>query len=192
LIIDDIMKNENVDSYSCIKKIGFGRSSNVYRIGNKVFKIGRSKMRLTPNYPNNPYIIKSVMRRIVKFDDEELIFEVQEYVPSYVPTMKERERMYLNERKLGIIWIDPNKASFSKLEKENKIYWNRELNPSNEALSLTTTVGNDIMLHKGDIVINDADGFYTPNNDRLSGIKTSIAISDEVYEFEKKYLKSIK
>ena len=147
-------------------------------------------MRVTLNYPNNPYIIKPLIRKVVKFDDEEVIFEVQEYVPSYVPTTEEKEKLYLNLRKLGIIWIDPNSSNFSKLEKDNKIYWNRKLEPSDEALNLTTSVGNDIMLHKGDIVINDADAFYVPNNDRINGIKTCIAINKDVYEFEKKYLKS--
>ena len=192
LIVDEIMENENIKHYEDIKRIGIGRSSRVYKIGNKVLKIGRAKMRLTLNYPNNPYIIKPLMRKIIKFGLDEVIFEVQEYVPSYKPTKEEKEKLYLNLRKLGIIWIDPNSTNFSKLEKDNKIYWNKRLEPSDEALNLTSGVSSDIMLHKDDIVINDADAFYTPFCDRIRGIKTDITIIKDVYDFEKKYLKSKK
>ena len=85
MIINKIMENENITSYSSIKKIGYGSSSTVYRIGTKVFKIGKVKNKLTSNYSNNPYIIKPLIREIINFDNEEIMFEVHEYVDSYIP-----------------------------------------------------------------------------------------------------------
>ena len=36
-------------------------------------------------------------------------------------------------RELGIVWIDPNNANFSKLEKDNIIHWHSQLIVSDES-----------------------------------------------------------
>ena len=155
----------------------------------KVLKLGKAKMRLTLKFPNNPYIIQPLLRKVLKFGDNEIIVEVAEYVPQYVPSYKEKEEIYLKLRKLGIIWIELNKSNFSKLEKDNIIYWHSQLLVSDESLLLEPKVGENIVLHKGDIVINDADGFYTGKQLKLSDIKTCVSISPCVYDYESKYHK---
>lgn len=92
-------------------------------------------------------------------------------------------------RELGIVWIDPNNANFSKLEKDNIIHWHSQLIVSDESLILQPKVGSNIVLHKGDIVINDADAFYTGKQLKLKDIKTNISISPCVYDYETKYNK---
>ena len=189
LIVEDLMINEEVTSYLDIEKIGHGRSNKVYKIGNKVIKLGKAKMRLTLKFPNNPYIIQPLLRRVFDIGGTEIIVEVAEYVPQYVPNDKEKEEMYLKLRKLGIIWIELNNANFSKLEKDNIIYWRSQLLVSDESLLLEPKVGSNIVLHKGDIVINDADGFYTGKQLKLSDIKTNTSISPNLYDYESKYKK---
>ena len=143
------MKNENVISYNEIEKIGHGRSNEVYKIGNKVLKLGKAKMRLTLKFPNNPYIIQPLLRKILTFGNNEIIVEVAEYVPTYKPTDKEKEDLYMKLRELGIVWIDPNNANFSKLEKDNIIHWHSQLIVSDESLLLEPKVGSNIVLQKG-------------------------------------------
>ena len=94
------MKNENVISYNEIEKIGHGRSNEVYKIGNKVLKLGKAKMRLTLKFPNNPYIIhpyiiQPLLRKILTFGNDEIIVELAEYVPTFKPTDKKKKKIYI-------------------------------------------------------------------------------------------------
>ena len=62
-------------------------------------------------------------------------------------------------RRLGLVWIDVKQKNLGKLLKDNKIYWNKPLSPSDTVLMLQEYRGSE-ELKKGDVVICDADYIY--------------------------------
>lgn len=158
MIIEEIAKNENEDICN-LELIGEGDFSLVYSIGNKIIKIGRK--RATPKFPNNPYIVKPLLRKAIPINDNNIVFiEVCEKIKTNCCTEEDVYKLYKSLREIELIWMDPKKDNVGKLIKDNKIYWNRNLKPSDKALMLDEYV-EDTELKAGEPVICDADLIYT-------------------------------
>ncbi len=159
MIIEEIAKNENEDICN-LELIGEGDFSLVYSIGDKIIKIGSK--RATPKFPNNPYIVKPLLRKSIPINDNnDIVFiEVCEKIKTNCCTEEDVYKLYKSLREIGLIWMDPKKSNVGKLIKDNKIYWNSNLNPSDKALMLDEYV-EDTELKAGDPVICDADLIYT-------------------------------
>lgn len=157
LIIKEIVYNEKV-KMSSIKLIGRGEFSDVYQIGNKIIKLG--KKRGTKTFPNNPYIVKPLLRKEFELGEKTKIFvEVCEKILTNCCTKEDVDEIYKKMRRLGLVWIDVKQKNLGKLLKDNKIYWNKPLSPSDTALMLQEYRGSE-ELKKGDVVICDADYIY--------------------------------
>ena len=157
LIIKEIVDNEKV-KISSIKLIGRGEFSDVYQIGNKIIKLG--KKRGTKTFPNNPYIVKPLLRKEFELGEKTKIFvEVCEKILTNCCTKEDVDEIYKKMRRLGLVWIDVKQKNLGKLLKDNKIYWNKPLSPSDTALMLQEYRGSE-ELKKGDVVICDADYIY--------------------------------
>lgn len=157
LIIKEIVDNEKV-KISSIKLIGRGEFSDVYQIGNKIIKLG--KKRGTKTFPNNPYIVKPLLRKEFELGEKTKIFvEVCEKILTNCCTKEDVDEIYKKMRRLGLVWIDVKQKNLGKLLKDNKIYWNKLLSPSDTALMLQEYRGSE-ELKKGDVVICDADYIY--------------------------------
>ena len=157
LIIKEIADNEKV-KISSIKLIGNGEFSDAYQIGDKIIKIG--KKRGTKTFPNNPYIIKPLIRKEFELGEKTKIFiEVCQKVLTNCCTKEDVYEIYKKMRKLGLVWLDVKKENLGKLLNDNKIYWNKPLSPSDTALMLKEYRGSE-ELKKGDVVICDADYIY--------------------------------
>lgn len=157
LIIKEIVDNEKV-KMSSIKLIGRGEFSDVYQIGNKIIKLG--KKRGTKTFPNNPYIVKPLLRKEFELGEKTKIFvEVCEKILTNCCTKEDVDEIYKKMRRLGLVWIDVKQKNLGKLLKDNKIYWNKPLSPSDTALMLQEYRGSE-ELKKGDVVICDADYIY--------------------------------
>ena len=160
-IVKDICVNEAV----CISDIEFlfeGASSAVFKIGDKVIKI--SKHRFTEKLPNNPYIIKPVLRKKFELDDKHVFIEVQEMVDTTKKVTKDQlSTLYLKLRKMGLIWNDPRECNVGYLKKDNNIHWRFPIEPSDEVLNLSGNYGNE-KLKEGDLVIVDNDCIYEVDN----------------------------
>lgn len=157
LIIKEIVYNEKV-KMSSIKLIGRGEFSDVYQIGNKIIKLG--KKRGTKTFPNNPYIVKPLLRKEFELGEKAKIFvEVCEKILTNCCTKEDVDEIYKKMRRLGLVWIDVKQKNLGKLLKDNKIYWNKPLSPSDTALMLQEYRGSE-ELKKGDVVICDADYIY--------------------------------
>ncbi len=176
IIIKEIADNENEPVHS-IQFVGSGQFCHVYQIGDKILKIG--KQRLTPTFPNNPYIVKPLLRKAIPINDNnDIVFiEVCEKVKANHCTKKDVYTLYKNLRDIGLIWLDPKVSNVGKLIKDNKIHWNSNLNPSNKVLMLDEYVGN-AELKAGEPIICDADLIYTYSK------KINV---QRVAEFELKY-----
>ena len=135
LITEEICKNENCE-LSDISLLSKGSYSSVFGIGHKVMKL--SKDRASIDFPNNPYIVKPLLRR---FLDENLFIEVTEKVNTNIKiSNQELYNLYVELRDSGLVWTDVNKRNVGVLEKDNIIYWNYYLNPSDIALKFNDKI----------------------------------------------------
>lgn len=161
-ILKELCENEHVQ-YSDINFWGAGGYSAVYEIGNKVFKIGTK--RESKSFPNNPYIIQPLLRESFDLPYGRFIFlEVTEKVNTNGKFDNEDVyALYKNMRDMGLLWADPKIANIGKLEKDNTVHWNTDLNPTDASLELKDKT-NDQILKSGDNVVLDAD-FIFPATD---------------------------
>ena len=165
LIIEDVIKNENA-KLSDIQFTG-GQFSSVIIIGNKVVKVGESRQ--TKRFPNNPYIVKPLLRKTLENNGTKCFVEVTEKAESFTGgklTPEDKYKLYKNFREVGLVWTDIRVANIGRLTKDNVIHWNRELEPSNEILGLDESRGNTT-LKKGDLVLLDADHIYDENDPKI-------------------------
>lgn len=185
LLLDEISKNEST-SISSTEFIGTGGYSAVFAIKTKVIKIGIE--RKTPHFPNNPYILKPLLRKTITIDNIPIFFEVIEKVDTNINDITKEEiyKLYKNIREIGLIWTDVKIDNVGRLIKDNKIYWYENITPSDETLEFTKTIGN-YQLKKGELIVLDGDYIYNENdhniNSKMSNLQT---------EFEKTYQKELK
>ena len=182
LILEDISKNEK-KSLSEINIIGEGTYSTVIGLGNKVIKIGTTRMNKV--YPNNPYINAILLRKEFTIKDKLSIFvEVNEKVDTKTEiTEEELYQLYKKIRELGLIWLDVGYRNVGRLIQDNKIHWEKNLNPSNEAIGLSEYIGKE-ELKKGDIVIIDNDYIFREHEiDKVKNISSFRTFK----RFEKRY-----
>lgn len=157
MIINEIAQNEETD-LSNLKYVNSGSFSNVYRIGNKVIKFG--KTRVTDNIPYHRRVLQPLLRRWVDTGDGNLYIEISEYIKQNDIDLEEDEiyQVYKELRNDGIIWADVRKANLGRLEKDNIAYFNTELNVKNESVGyIPKTIKKDKPLQEGDLVIIDTD-----------------------------------
>lgn len=185
LLLDEISKNEST-SISSTEFIGTGGYSAVFAIKTKVIKIGIE--RKTPHFPNNPYILKPLLRKTITIDNIPIFFEVIEKVDTNINDITKEEiyKLYKNIREIGLIWTDVKIDNVGRLIKDNKIYWYENITPSDETLEFTKTIGNH-QLKKCELIVLDGDYIYNENdhniNSKMSNLQT---------EFEKTYQKELK
>ena len=176
LIIKEIAENEKVQINS-LEYLDCGEFSCVYKLGDKIIKIGQN--RLTKTFPNNPYIIKPLLRKSFEIGENVSIFiEVCENIKTNCCSDEDVYIMYKKFRDLGLIWMDPKKTNIGILLKDNIIHWNKNLNPCDEALMLDTYRGTE-ELKAGDMVLCDADCIHDENEKNL--------VKQRVYTLEEKY-----
>ena len=182
LIIEDVCRNENVD-ISDVHNIGCGSYSSVLSIGSKVVKIGLS--RVTPSFPNNPYVNAMLLRKEFSINDNESIFvEVNEKVDSNDKVSDEElYQLYKKLRDINLFWLDVAKRNVGRLIKDNQASWRFPLPLTDEVLGLETFRGNET-LKKGDIVILDNDVIY----DGEKILKYQFSSTHLQKEFQKRYL----
>lgn len=197
ILLKEICESEKVSTES-IKCIGSGATSYVYQIGNKVFKVGIN--RNSPVIPNNPYIVKPLLRMSFEFTDEykETLFleltEKVELVTKETVTEDEIYALYKALRDMDIEWVDIDERNVGRLLKDNDVYWREDIDPDKEA-TLLEGEGKEIKLKKGDLVIIDSDFMY--KTDRVPDF-TPYFEDDEwsfykrLMEFRKRYEKESK
>lgn len=122
IIIDELLESEGVD-YIDITKIGGGSYSDVYKIGNKVLKVGEN--RGTYNIPNHRRILQPLTR--TNFIDEKnnlviACIEISDRVKTIPKREQDKEKLYAMYKELrdaGIIWTDVRFDNIGKLVASN-------------------------------------------------------------------------
>ena len=191
MVIKDVIDNEKI-KYSDITSNKAGAFSSIIMIGDKVIKIGLD--RATKNFPNNPYVIKPLLRKTLKDKDKELFIEVTERViPFEVDAYKENPELkeelyelYKKVRNSGLIWTDVRMDNVGRLLKDNDgIYWKDPIEPSDEILEYDGRIDGK-PLKKGELVILDADHIHSENdNDILSPVSAFRELFEARYQNEK-------
>ena len=117
--IRKILKYINFDNE--ILKIGSGTYSHVYKIGDKVLKIGLAK--LNEKIIKSPFIVKTYFKKniLIKSKKLKLIIgiEIQEYAKKIIISEAELYKFYETVRDNGIIWRDVKPENIGVLN--NKI-----------------------------------------------------------------------
>ncbi len=189
MIVDSILKNEKTN-YSNINKLKSGGFSIVYSIKDKVIKLG-SNGRVTASFPNNPYIIKPILRKVIELDGKEIFVEVTQKVDSNELNITKEDlyKLYTKLRNLKIRWTDVHARNVGRLIKDNKIYWHNDLRPTDESLGLQKYRGTE-ELKAGDLVILDADFMYDESDKKIKMASKSYDREFEIrYQKERKLIK---
>lgn len=157
-----------------IEKIGSGAYSDVYRIGNRVLKIGSEKA--TYKIPNHTRILQPIVRIELLMEDDTTPFgciEVSERVEKLSEEDYNEEnfyKIYKELREYGIIWTDFKPENLGKLIEPNT----QQHIVNGEILNIVPyAVGFKGELQgeerkPGDLVILDTDYIYNEND---KGIK---------------------
>lgn len=184
MIINEIIQNEKAN-YSDISLITTGAYSLCIVIKDKIIKIG--KTRETKKFPNNPYIIKPLIRKTINFDDTECFIEVMERVDTDLKvTNEELYILYKKLRDIGVIWTDIAPRNVGKLLKDNDINWNGNLASIDSALELESYRGNEV-LKAGDLVLLDADYLFDENDPDIQYLNLGLSHRfARRYELDKK------
>lgn len=187
MIFEEIAQNEMVD-VSDVEYIGKGEYSNVYKLGNKVIKLGGR--RLTNKIPYHRRILQPLLRRKIK--NRDLYIEISEYVESDTSiTDEDAYLIYKELRNDGIIWIDAKRENLGRLKKDNVIHFKEPLYVKKESVGyIEETIKEEEPLHKGDLVIIDTDFLYKENDFDEEKIDKNInmyfyKINEQRYQKEK-------
>ena len=161
MIFEEIAQNEMAD-VSDVEYIGKGDHSNVYKLGNKVIKLG--ERRLTNKIPYHRRILQPLLRRKIK--NKDLYIEISEYVESDISiTDEDAYLIYKELRNDGIIWLDAKMENLGRLKKDNVIHLKEPLYVKKESVGyIEETIKEEEPLHKGDLVIIDTDYLYKEND----------------------------
>ena len=177
ILINELLKDGNC-SYLDIERKSSGAFTHVYKIGNKVLKIGTPK--LLHKIPNHRRIIQPLLRRELPSSGEGTIYvEVEEAVePVHDPRyFKQLYEIYKELRDDGLIWGDPKLANIGILQKENKqVLHNEHLPVDYKTLGfMNNPIGKP--LKKGQLVIIDMDYIFEEGDPNIYRCKLS-----ETYE----------
>ena len=163
----------------------YGGYSIVFMTNTKVLKIGDT--RETEKFPDNPYIVKPLIRRTISNNNDESYFiEVTEKVQKLNNGEISEEdiyQLYKNLRDLGIVWTDTEAKNMGKLIKDNIIHWDKTLSDESTKQNFDGKRG-DFVLKKGDFVLLDADYLFKVGDNNILYPNGSRA-----KEFEERYKK---
>ncbi len=180
IAIKELVENEQI-KYSQIEVDPGGSFSQIVFVGEKVFKFGDK--RKTKTFPNNPYIMKPLLRQEMIFGKDTIFMEITEKAEIVSEDLPDEilYDLYKKLRDLGLVWTDIAFRNIGRLKKDNEIHWREDIVPSDETLDLGTYRGKE-KLKAGDYVIIDADHIYEEDD-------PNIEYPDyETYSlFEKKY-----
>ncbi|MFI3260913.1 MAG: hypothetical protein R3Y13_04285 [bacterium] len=154
-LLTELMKNEGV-KYVDIKVVEKGYFCDVYKIGNKMLKIGIPK--ITQEIPNSKYLIQPLIRYNLpnKNGKEFLHVEVAECVGKVDLTNDDVYELYSKLREDGIKWADAKDENIGRLLKKNTNYLNGEEITINQTIN-GFDVNNTEVLGESELVVLDID-----------------------------------
>ena len=181
-LVEELLQNEKLN-YHDIEYLDSGYYSKVYKIGDKVLKIGNERKRF--NIPFNKRFLKPLYRQnISSLDGEKTLFciEITECVDTNNITSDDVYQVYKELRDEGLIWTDCKRSNLGRLKKDNKIYFDGITSVSKNSTGYLDD--NSEILKKGELVIIDNDYIFKETEffDLYDGDYSSFA-----FEIFKKY-----
>lgn len=186
-VIKELLDETN-SRYTDINYIDAGVFSEVYQIGNKVFKIGDKLNQY--EIPNHRRLLQPIARANYTLKNGNTIACIQvtpavdTYFSNEEKTDEKLYEIYKELRNDGIIWLDAKWENLGKLLDDNVTKWRGK-----KVEIIPQSVGFDKKyvgkpLKKGDIVIIDLDMLYRKDDPNIPWVK----MSDKSKEFEDKYI----
>lgn len=157
-VVDELLENENAN-YHDIEYLDSGFYSNVYKIGDKVLKIGSERKAF--NISNSRYFLKPIYRQNVRsLDANKVLFciEITECVNTDNITEEDVYTVYKELRDQGLIWTDCKRSNLGRLKKDNRIYFDGITKVSKNSTGYLDD--NNEVLKKGELVIIDNDYIF--------------------------------
>lgn len=185
-LVKELTSYEKVN-YHQIEKLVGGAYSAVFKIGNKVLKIGT--VRHNFKIKDNKRFLKPLYRNEIKSinnDNVVLCVEITEVVDTNNITIDDVYYLYKELRVQNLVWTDCRIENVGRLIRDNKIYFDGISKVDKNATGYLNE--NNEILKKGQLVIIDndyiyeADDFFNNKVDNLAFIP-----SDNYYEFERRY-----
>ena len=166
IMIKELLQSENV-KWLDIESLESGAYSDVYKIGDKVLKIGRP--REVFEIPNHPRILQPLTRiNLLDTYDNDIAFACVE-ITDVVESLKEDEyeddellyQIYKELRDDGIIWTDPGYRNLGILKRPNVPSLNGEvMDVAPNSVGFSNDIKGESVLEAGEIVIIDTDFLY--------------------------------
>ncbi len=190
IIIDELLESENL-SWVDITAIGKGGFCTVYKLGDKVLKVGEP--RVSYKIPNHERIVQPILRTNLTGKNSQKPFcclEISDYLRTYFKSTEKNDlnllyTVYKELRDAGIKWTDVKWDNVGRLIRPNTPTLNGKeiyINPN----SVGFDKQNDKTLGKGNIVIIDSDFIYNFDEDSEKIYYGSINMYDD---FENRYRK---
>lgn len=154
-LFTDLMKNEGV-TFLDVKILEKGFFCDVYKVGNKILKIGIPKA--IYNIPNSKYILQPLIRYNLPDESSVDFFHVEvcEYVETALLSDREVYEFYCLLRSEGIIWSDAKEENIGRLVKKNCSFLNgNEVNINQKMNGFESN--NEDVLDASSLVVLDID-----------------------------------
>lgn len=192
----EIMTAETLESeekdYSDIERIavGTGDFSNIYKIGNKILKVGAPRGEF--KIPNHRRILQPIVRKSFKDENGDSLacVEITQRVDTDIQRSVSKEDVYEVWKELrdaGIIWTDATIENVGRLLSRNVPTLNGEeifVEPESAGL---IGKNNGSPLERGQLVVIDTDYVFFANERDVRWLSFGFA-----KEFEKRYEKELK
>lgn len=168
MIFDEVVNYEKV-SYADIDFSDIGSTNKVFFVGDKVIKLALE--RKDSHIPNNPFIVKPLIRRYLTVEGKSIYIEIIERVETFnnivnreaisrdEVSVDEVYDLYKKIRDAGLYWSDVCANNVGRLLKDNTIHWKQKLEPSDDVLAFSSSIQGD-ELKAGDLVVLDSEYFY--------------------------------
>lgn len=186
IMIEELLKSEKKKPID-IDILGNGAYSNVYKIGEKVIKIGMPKEKY--NIPNHRRILQPLIRtNFIKNGKNIFCIEVEDEVDTEFTESEKTDEMlykiYKELREAGLIFTDISWENIGKLKKDNKpSLGSKEMYVSPNSVGFDKELTEE-PLKKGSIVILDKDYIYKEDDDDITFFEKTMECENR-YEEEK-------
>lgn len=182
-LLVSVAEEENTSLFA-IKKFQYGAYSTVYRINDKVIKIG---YRECESIPNCSEILLPDFKGKIGSD----YIEITDYTPTLGDAdMEELYTIYQNLRNQGLIWLDPRSDNVARLDEKTAIIQNQK-RKGIHTLDIDFNPAYHMKeLQAGDLVIIDLDHIvFQEDQDTINAIKRDLdeTLIARVELFEKRY-----
>ncbi len=158
MMIEELLE-EQKRKWTDIDFSGSGGYSFVYRLGDRIFKVGKERKNI--EIPNSDKILQPLVRKKMNGFGFELFIEITNRVELIEKDDEDDEELYQfwkEFRDEGIIWTDPSYSNLGILLTDNI---QEPYNPDPEILGL---IGSPKRIrHKGEWVLIDTDYLYREN-----------------------------